>query len=194
MIESNFAITGTFIVYLIGMMAIGYYAYKRTSQLGRLRARRPLHRPDHRALSAGASDMSGWLLLGLPGYALAAGFESTWIAVGLLAGTWLNWLFVAQRLRIYSAHGERRGDHAGVLREPLQRQVHAALRVVSALIILTFFLFYTSSGLVASASCSRPCSASTTRSPCSSAPWPSSPTPCSAASSPWPGPTWCRAC
>lgn len=54
------------------------------------------------ALSAGASDMSGWLLLGLPGYAYVAGIESLWLAGGLLLGTWLNWLICAKRLRTYS--------------------------------------------------------------------------------------------
>lgn len=54
------------------------------------------------AMSAEASDMSGWMLMGLPGYAYVAGVSAFWIAIGLAIGTWLNWLFVAKRLRVYT--------------------------------------------------------------------------------------------
>ncbi|GAL04466.1 proline/sodium symporter PutP [Photobacterium aphoticum] len=102
MIESNFAITATFITYLIGMLAIGYLAYKRTASSADYFLGGRTLGPWPAALSAGASDMSGWLLLGLPGYAYAAGMESLWLAGGLLLGTWLNWLICAKRLRTYS--------------------------------------------------------------------------------------------
>ena len=76
MIENNFAITATFIAYLVLMLFIGYYAYKRTSNSSDYFLGGRTLGPWPAALSAGASDMSGWLLLGLPGYAYAAGMES----------------------------------------------------------------------------------------------------------------------
>ncbi|MBL1376566.1 sodium/proline symporter PutP [Zobellella iuensis] len=148
MIESNYAITGTFIVYLIGMMAIGYYAYKRTANSADYFLGGRSLGPWPSAISAGASDMSGWLLLGLPGYAYAAGIESFWLAGGLLLGTWANWLFCAKRLRTYTLEV----NNAITIPEYLARRFEdksKLLQTISALFILLFFLFYTSSGLVA---------------------------------------------
>ncbi|MBM7456878.1 sodium/proline symporter [Oceanisphaera litoralis] len=148
MIESNYAITGTFLVYLIGMMAIGYYAYKRTSNSADYFLGGRSLGPWPAAISAGASDMSGWLLLGLPGFAYAAGLESVWLAGGLLLGTWANWLFCAKRLRTYTLEV----DNAITIPEYLSRRFEdksKLLQIISALVILLFFLFYTSSGLVA---------------------------------------------
>ena len=94
--DGNTAIvTATFVVYIGVMLALGYIAYKRTTNLSDYILGGRSLGPGTAALSAGASDMSGWLLLGLPGYALTAGYEAIWIAAGLLAGTWLNWLIVA---------------------------------------------------------------------------------------------------
>ncbi|WP_198419222.1 sodium/proline symporter PutP [Motilimonas pumila] len=148
MIENSFAITATFLLYLAMMLGIGVWAYRRTlnssdyflggRQLG----------PWPTALSAGASDMSGWLLLGLPGYAYAAGIGSLWLAGGLLIGTWLNWLICAKRLRTYSIIT----DNSLTLPEYLSRRFNdnsKVIQTVSACFILLFFLFYTSSGLVA---------------------------------------------
>lgn len=148
MIENSFAITGTFITYLIVMMAIGYIAYKRTSNSADYFLGGRTLGPWPAALSAGASDMSGWLLLGLPGYAYAAGIESFWLAGGLLLGTWLNWLICAKRLRTYSITT----DNALTLPEFLARRFDdksKLIQTISAFFILLFFLFYTSSGLVA---------------------------------------------
>ncbi|MCZ4371622.1 sodium/proline symporter PutP [Vibrio diazotrophicus] len=145
--ENSFAITTTFIVYLILMLAIGVYAYQRTkSSSDYFLGGRSLG-PWPAALSAGASDMSGWLLLGLPGYAYAAGFEAFWLAGGLLVGTWANWLLVAKRLRTYSVTTD-----ALTLPEFLSRRFNdksKLIQTISAFFILLFFLFYTSSGLVA---------------------------------------------
>lgn len=148
MIENSFAITATFIAYLIGMLAIGYIAYKRTSNSADYFLGGRTLGPWPAALSAGASDMSGWLLLGLPGYAYAAGIESLWLAGGLLLGTWLNWLICAKRLRTYSITT----DNALTIPEFLARRFNdksKLLQTISAFFILLFFLFYTSSGLVA---------------------------------------------
>ncbi|MEZ8030093.1 sodium/proline symporter [Enterovibrio norvegicus] len=148
MIENSFAISATFIVYLVLMLGIGVYAYKRTaSSEDYFLGGRSLG-PWPAAISAGASDMSGWLLLGLPGYAYAAGIESLWLAAGLLAGTYLNWLVCAKRLRTFSIEV----DNALTLPEFLSRRFDdksKALQTISAFFILLFFLFYTSSGLVA---------------------------------------------
>ena len=101
--QSNVTIGATFFVYLAGMLAIGIIAYYRTGNLSDyLLGGRKLN-SFTTALSAGASDMSGWLLLGLPGYAYAKGYEAGWIALGLLIGTYVNWRFIAERLRIYTA-------------------------------------------------------------------------------------------
>ena len=88
-----------FTAYLTMMLGLGWWGYRRSHDMvDYLLARRRLGWFSA-ALSAGASDMSGWLLLGLPGYAYLAGLEAAWIACGLLIGTWLNWRLVAARLR-----------------------------------------------------------------------------------------------
>ncbi len=148
MIESSYAISFTFLAYLVVMLGIGLYAYKRTSSSEDYFLGGRSLGPWPTALSAGASDMSGWLLLGLPGYAFAAGMESVWIAGGLLVGTWLNWLICAKRLRTYSITT----DNALTLPDFLSKRFNdksKLIQTISALFILLFFLFYTSSGLVA---------------------------------------------
>ncbi len=148
MIENSIVITATFILYLIMMLAIGYIAYKRTTNSSDYFLGGRSLGPWPAALSAGASDMSGWLLLGLPGYALASGFEAFWLAGGLLCGFWLNWLVTAKRLRTYTIIS----NDSLTLPEFFAnrfRDNSKALQLISAFFILLFFLFYTSSGLVA---------------------------------------------
>ena len=148
MIESSYIINLTFFAYLIGMLSIGIYAYKLTSTSEDYFLGGRSLGPWPTALSAGASDMSGWLLLGLPGYAFASGLESVWIAVGLLVGTWLNWLLCAKRLRTYSI----KANNALTLPDYLSTRFNdktKLIQTISAVFILLFFLFYTSSGLVA---------------------------------------------
>ncbi|AQZ95904.1 sodium/proline symporter PutP [Halopseudomonas phragmitis] len=141
-------VSATFVVYIGVMLALGYIAYKRTTNLSDYILGGRSLGPGTAALSAGASDMSGWLLLGLPGYALAAGYEASWIAIGLLAGTWLNWLIVARRLRVYS-HAVNDSLTLPAYFEFRFEDNTRLLRVIAAVFILLFFLFYTSSGLVA---------------------------------------------
>src|SRR5690606_11975702 len=95
-------LTATFVVYIAVMLAIAFIAYRRTSNLSDYILGGRSIGPGTAALSAGASDMSGWLLLGLPGYAMVAGYEASWIAIGLLAGYRLYLPLVARRLAIYS--------------------------------------------------------------------------------------------
>jgi sodium/proline symporter len=102
------------------------------------------------ALSVGASDMSGWLLLGLPGAVYLSGLGEAWIGFGLIFGAWLNWLFVAKRLRIYT----QMADNALTLPDFFENRFndsHGLLRLVSAVTILVFFTFYASSGMVGGA-------------------------------------------
>lgn len=140
----------TFIFYLVAMLAIGLISYRLTSNLSDYVLGGRRLGGGVAALSAGASDMSSWLLLGLPGYAYVAGMEVIWISVGLALGAYLNWQFVATRLRKYT---ELAGDSI-TIPDFLENRFHdksKLLRVISAFVILVFFAFYTSSGLVGGA-------------------------------------------
>lgn len=137
----------TFTAYLGAMLWIGVWAYRKTNDLSDYILGGRSLGPWPSALSAGASDMSGWLLLGMPGYAYAAGWEASWLGGGLLLGTYLNWLIVAPRLRDYS---QAAGDSLTLPQYFSNRfNDKVLIRSISAFFILMFFLFYTSSGLVA---------------------------------------------
>ena len=140
----------TFIFYLVAMLAIGLISYRLTNNLSDYVLGGRRLGGGVAALSAGASDMSSWLLLGLPGYAYIAGMEAIWISVGLAVGAYLNWQFIAERLRIYT---EIAGDSITIpdFLENRFRDDSKVLRVISAFVILVFFAFYTSSGLVGGA-------------------------------------------
>ncbi|GMG87624.1 sodium/proline symporter PutP [Biformimicrobium ophioploci] len=138
----------TFIAYMAVVLALGIYAYKRTQDASDyFLGGRSLH-PAVAALSAGASDMSGWLLLGLPGAAYATGLTSAWIAIGLFCGIVASWALMARRLRVYSYEL----DDALTVPSYLQRRFNMKtpwLRSICAVFILLFFLFYVASGLIA---------------------------------------------
>jgi SSS family solute:Na+ symporter len=134
--------------YFILMLAIGLYAWRKSTEdsAGYLLAGRSLS-PSVAALSAGASDMSGWLLLGLPGALYVGGLVEAWIAIGLTIGAAANWIIVAPRLREQT---ERLGN-ALTIPEFLANRFPAQgtlLRVTSAVIIVGFFTVYTASGMV----------------------------------------------
>ena len=146
----NTATIITFLVYLAGMLAIGVIAYRATRGLSDYILGGRSLGSAVAALSAGASDMSGWLLLGLPGALYASGLNQIWIAVGLTIGAFLNWQYVAAPLRRYS---ESANDSI-TLPDFLENRLNdhsRILRVVSALVILLFFTIYTSAGLVGGA-------------------------------------------
>ncbi len=150
MAHDNPVIVVTFILYLLFMTGVGAVFYRRTQNLSDyiLGGRKVNYWVA--SLSAQASDMSGWLLMGLPGYAYLAGLESVWIAAGLAVGTWVNWRYVARRLRIYT---EIAGDSI-TLPDYFENRFQdrsRILRIVSSVFILVFFLIYTSSGFVAGA-------------------------------------------
>jgi len=135
-------------IYFLGMLAIGFWALSRTKSLDDfMLADRGLG-PAVSALSAGASDMSGWLLMGLPGALYATGMVEAWIAVGLTVGAWVNWKVVAPRLRSYTEVAENSITVPSFLENRLKDRSRV-LRVASGLIILLFFTFYVSSGMVA---------------------------------------------
>lgn len=135
--------------YFILMLAIGLYAYRESTDdsSGYLLGGRKLG-PAVGALSAGASDMSGWMLLGLPGAVLVSGVSAAWIAVGLTIGAFLNYLLVAPRLRVYT----ELADDAITIPDYFEKRFgdsSRVLRVLSAIVIIIFFTVYTSSGVVA---------------------------------------------
>lgn len=147
---NDITILSSFSLYLIMMVLIGWYFYRRTNDLSDyILGGRKLN-AWVTSLSAQASDMSGWLLLGLPGYAYLAGLESFWLLLGLLIGTYVNWKFVAARLRKYT---EIAGNSITLpdYFENRFRTKSNRIRIISAIFILFFFLIYTSSGFVAGA-------------------------------------------
>lgn len=143
--------TGTIIalaLYFIGMLAIGLYAYKKSTDdlSGYMLGGRRLG-PGVTALSAGASDMSGWMLMGLPGAMYASGMSEIWIAIGLTIGAYLNYILVAPRLRTYTEVANDSITIPDFLENRFFDNTRI-LRLVSGIVIIIFFTLYTSSGLV----------------------------------------------
>ncbi|GAA1774082.1 sodium/proline symporter PutP [Kocuria aegyptia] len=136
------------VIYFAAMIAIGLYANSRTKNLDDYMLGGRNLKPGVAALSAGASDMSGWLLLGLPGAVFLSGLVEAWIAIGLIIGAWVNWKFIAPRLRSYTEVSHNSITIPSFLDNRLKGGTRL-LRVVSGLIILVFFTFYVSSGMVA---------------------------------------------
>ena len=145
---NDIMVINAFVLYIGLMMAIGVYYYRRTKNMSDYFLGNRKLGAWVTSLSAEASDMSGWMLMGVPGFAYLAGLNSAWIAIGIAIGTWANWYFVAARLRRYT---ELAGN-ALTLPEFLQNRYHDTsnlLRIVPAIFILIFFILYTSSGFVA---------------------------------------------
>ena len=136
------------VLYLFGMMGIGIKLSEQTSSVGDFYLAGRKLGPFVTAMSAEASDMSSWLLLGIPGLAYLAGIaEAGWTIIGLAVGTYLNWLFVAKKLRRYTEKSNsitlpeffsnRYGDKRYIL------------TLISAIWIVIFFIPYTASGFAA---------------------------------------------
>ena len=134
-------------IYLAIMLYIGWYSYKRTSNLTDYMLGGRSLGPAVTALSAGAADMSGWLLMGLPGGIYVTGLADAWIAIGLTLGAYANWFFIAPRLRSYSQVANDSITIPGYL-ENRFKDSSKLLRIVSGVVILIFFTFYISSGMV----------------------------------------------
>ena len=140
----------TFVIYIAAMIIIGFTAHRATKNFDDYILGGRSLGSFVTALSAGASDMSGWLLMGLPGAIFVAGLSESWIAIGLIAGAWLNWIFVAGRLRVHTEHNHNAltlPDYFSHRFEDTSR----LLRIFSALVILVFFTIYCASGVVAGA-------------------------------------------
>ena len=141
----NVEVLIAFIIYFALVIGVGFYFYKRSSNMEDYILGGRSMNPYVTALSAQASDMSSWLLMGLPGAVLLFGLGEAWIGIGLAAGSYLSWLFVAKRLRKHSVvagnsltmpefFSNRYKDEKGYL------------RFISAVIILFFFVIYVASG------------------------------------------------
>ncbi|WP_194755753.1 sodium/proline symporter PutP [Aliidiomarina indica] len=144
--------TGTIIslvLYFIAMLGIGVYGYfKSTSDLSDYMLGGRRLGPGVTALSAGASDMSGWMLMGLPGAFFVAGFSEIWIAIGLVIGAYVNYRVVAPRLRSYTYIAKDSITLPDYF-ENRFADTSRALRLVSALVIIIFFTLYTAAGVYA---------------------------------------------
>ena len=148
MTTSEIGILIAIIVYMVGVVGIGVYFAKKNSTTNDFYLGGRKLGPLVTAMSAEASDMSSWLLMGLPGVAYLSGVASAaWTAIGLAIGTYVNWLIVARRIRVYSKAYEaftvpdffakRFGDKKGILTG------------IAALMIIIFFIPYTASGFAA---------------------------------------------
>ncbi|WP_296405617.1 sodium/proline symporter PutP [Psychrobacter sp.] len=134
-------------LYFLLMIAIGIWAYFKADNdsAGYMLGGRNLS-PSVAALSAGASDMSGWLLLGLPGYMYSSGVVSIWIALGLTIGAFANYLLVAPRLRVYTEIADNAITLPDYFANRFEDKSHL-LRVISAIVIILFFTVYTAASL-----------------------------------------------
>jgi sodium/proline symporter len=137
-------------IYMAGMLLIGWYAYRKTSNLTDYMLGGRSLGPAVTALSAGAADMSGWLLMGLPGGIYVSGLADAWIAIGLTLGAYINWKMVAPRLRSYTQVANDSITIPGYLENRFKDNTKL-LRIVSGIVILIFFTFYVSSGMVSGA-------------------------------------------
>ena len=140
----------TFFIYIFGMILIGFIAWRSTKNFDDYILGGRSLGSVVTALSAGASDMSGWLLMGLPGAIFLSGISESWIAIGLTVGAYINWKLVAGRLRVHTEVNNNAltlPDYFTGRFEDKSR----VLRIISALVILLFFTIYCASGIVAGA-------------------------------------------
>lgn len=135
-------------MYFLFLIFVGRYYYNKNANMSEYLLDNRRLNPLVTALSAGASDMSGWMLLGLPGALYATGICSIWIAIGLSIGAWCNYKFLAKRLRIYT---EVASDSITIpdFLENRFKDKTKALRIISGLLIMIFFTLYVSSGIIA---------------------------------------------
>lgn len=136
-------------VYFAGMLLLGFFAYRRTDDHEDYMLGGRNLPPWVAAISAGAADMSGWLIMGLPGAIYATGLIEAWIAIGLSIGQFLNWFFIAPRLRAYTEVAGNSITIPSFFENRLRDRSHT-LRMAASAVILVFFTLYVSSGMVAS--------------------------------------------
>ncbi len=147
--STTLGILAIIIIYLIMMVLIGIYYSKKTKNVNDFYLGGRKLGPLVTAMSAEASDMSSWLLMGLPGLAYLSGTaDAGWTAIGLAVGTYFNWLLVAKRLRRYSAKANN-SITVPAFFSNRYRDDSRLLMAISALIIIIFFVPYTASGFAA---------------------------------------------
>jgi sodium/proline symporter len=139
-----------FVLYFGLLFMIGYLAYRRTKNFSDYILGGRKLGPFVGGISTGASDMSGWLLLGMPGAIYVGGMSGIWLAVGLAIGAYINWQFVGKRIRVFTQISNNSLTLPDFF-ENRFRDKTQALRVISSLFILVFFAFYISAGLVGGA-------------------------------------------
>lgn len=149
-VNINTPIAIMFVSYAALMLFIGFYFYRQNKSTEDYFLGGRSMGPVVSALSAGASDMSGWLLMGLPGALYVSGFIDSYIAIGLTIGATLNWIFISKRLRIYTSVVANSLTIPDYFETRFSDNKHI-LRVICAVVILIFFTFYVSSGLVSGA-------------------------------------------
>ena len=98
-LQNNMGILAAFMLYLAAMMGIGIYYSRRQKKLSQFILGDRKLGPWVTSMSAEASDMSGWMLMGLPGFAYLNGLSAFWTGFGLIVGTWANWVLTSKRLR-----------------------------------------------------------------------------------------------
>ncbi len=147
-LENNWPIALAFILYLVLMMSIGLYYSRRQKNLSSYILGDRQLGPWLTSMSAEASDMSGWMLMGLPGYAYLHGLSAFWTGIGLIVGTWANWVLVSKRLRNYTEVADNSLTIPDYLSNRFEDRKNG-LRLICALFIILFFIIYTSSGFVA---------------------------------------------
>ena len=147
--SSQIGIILAFGLYLLIMLAIGFYFSNKSKDLSDYFLGGRGLGTWVTSLSAQASDMSGWLLMGLPGLAYASGFgEAFWLGAGLAFGTYLNWKFIAQRLRIYTQMANDSLTISDFFENRFEENTHL-LRIISSIFVVIFFTLYVSSGFIA---------------------------------------------
>ena len=146
-VQNNIGILLAFILYLAVMMAIGIYYSRKQKKLSQYILGDRKLGPWVTSMSAEASDMSGWMLMGLPGYAYLHGLSAFWTGFGLIAGTWANWVLTAKRLRHYTEIANNSLTIPDYLSNRFEDK-KSGLRFICALFIILFFVIYTSSGFV----------------------------------------------
>lgn len=145
---SSIIVMAAIVCYLLAMLLIGLWCSKKNNTVDDFYLGGRKLGPLVTAMSAEASDMSSWLLMGLPGVAYISGIcDATWTAIGLAVGTWLNWFFVSKKIRRYSTE-----INAITIPDFFSKRYHDEkniLMCIAAIVIVIFFIPYTASGFAA---------------------------------------------
>lgn len=146
-LQDNVGVLSAFILYLGAMMAIGLYYSNQQKKLSQFILGDRKLGPWVTSMSAEASDMSGWMLMGLPGFAYLNGLSAFWTGFGLIVGTWINWVVTSRRLRHYTEVANNSLTIPDYLSNRFEDN-KSGLRFICAIFIIFFFIIYTSSGFV----------------------------------------------